>query len=154
MTVWKWRTSGVPESLAQSGVPVSSAFMPLITKTAGTWQAYKQHVTGQPGTQGIPAPNNDIPSSPLLVSADHRSSDAPPRWYPSLYFQDRLPGLPFPAGGNDAGVQIHSDNQLPWPAVEPQRGGRRFGGGEVVQPYYDVPHGRPKVRRRVSKRHA
>lgn len=126
MTVWRWSTSGVP------GL---SAFMPAISKTAGTWQAYKDALTGEPGTQAIPAPNNSIPQDRYQVSADHRSSDAPPFWWPQLWFQSRLPGLPFPAGANDAGVRIYSDNQIPVPSIDPTRGTFRYGGGAVVQPY-------------------
>ena len=125
MTVWRWGTSGVP---------ALSAFMPSISKTAGVAQQYKDAVEGHPGTTAIPAPNNDIPQDRYQVSADHRSSDAPPAWFPQVWFQTRLPGLPFPAGANDAGVQIYSDNQLPVPAIDPTRGTFRYGGGQVVQP--------------------
>lgn len=125
MTVWRWSTSGVP------GL---SAFMPSISKTAGAWMAYKEAVTGQPGTQAIPMPNNSNPQDRYQVSADHRSSDAPPFIYPQLWFQDRLPGLPFPAGANDAGVRVHSDNQLPVPAIDPTRGTFRLGGGQAITP--------------------
>lgn len=126
MTTWRWGTSGVP---------ALSAFMPAVTKTVGVSQTYKDLLEGHPGTLAIPAPNNDIPQDRLMVSADHRSSDAPPAWFPQLWFQHTLPGLPFPAGANDCGVQIYSDNQLPVPAIDPTRGTYRYGGGQVVQPY-------------------
>lgn len=126
MTVWRWGTSGVP---------ALSAFMPSISKTAGTWQRYKQALTGSPGTTAVPAPNNDIPQDRYQVSADHRSSDAPPYWWPQLWYEDQLPGLPFPAGANDAGVSVYSNNQIPVPAIDPTRGTFRYGGGVVVQPY-------------------
>lgn len=129
MTVWRWGASGVPSL---------SAFFPAVTKTAGAWQRYKDALTGQPGTQAVPAPNNDIPQDRYQVSSDHRSSDAPPYWWPQLWYQDRLPGLPFPAGGNDAGVRIYSDNQIPVPAIDPTRGTFRYGGGQVVQPYMNT----------------
>lgn len=144
MTTWRWGTSGVP---------ASSAFMPAITKTVGVSQAYKDLVEGQPGTEAIPAPNNSSPSSPLLTGSDHRSSDAPPAWYPQLWYQTSLPGLPFPAGGNDAGVRIWSDNQLPVPAIEPQRGTYRYGGGQVVQPYQDT-YRRAETNRTVQVKYA
>lgn len=146
MTVWKWRTEGVPPS---------TAFMPLITLPAvqGAYQSYKQHLVGEMGVIPIPAPNNDIPSSPLLCSSDSRSSDAPPYWWPNRYYEDRLPGLPFPAGANDAGVRVWSDNQLPVPAVEPQRGTHRLGGGQVVQPFQDT-YRRANTTRRLQFRNA
>lgn len=142
MTVWKWGTSGVP---------ALSAFLPAITKTIGVGQAYKEHVTGQPGTHAVPAPNNSNPSSPLLLG-ERRSSDAPPWWYPQLWYQNTLPGLPFPAGGNSAGVQIYSDNQLPVPAIDPTRGTYRYGGG-VVTPVYADTFRRAQTRRHVMSRH-
>lgn len=144
MTVWRWGTSGVP------GL---SAFMPAVTKTAGAWQSYKENLTGHPGTYAVPAPNNDIPQDRYQVSADHRSSDAPPFWYPQLWFQDRLPGLPFPAGGNDAGVRVYSDNQIPVPAIDPTRGTYRYGGGQVVQPFQNT-YRRAQTERTVQARYA
>lgn len=129
MTVWRWATSNIP---------ALSAFMPAITKTIGVSQQYKEHVEGQPGTAAIAAPNNDIPQDRYAVSSDHRSSDAPPWWFPQLWFQDQLPGLPFPGGGNDAGVMIYSDNQLPVPSIDPTRGTYRYGGGKVWPAYQDT----------------
>lgn len=143
MTVWRWGTSGVPRS---------SAFMPAITKSAGMYQQYKGAVDGQPGTEAIPAPNNDIPSSRLLVSADHRSSDAPPQWFPQVWYETHLPGLPFPGGANDAGVMIYSDNQLPIPSIDPTRGTHRYGGGQVV-PVYQDPYRRAVTERTVQLRY-
>lgn len=129
MTVWQWSTSGVP------GL---SAFMPAITKTAGVWQAYKDLVEGQPGTLAVAAPNNDIPQDRYQVSADHRSSDAPPMWWPQLWYQRTLPGLPFPAGASDCGVRVYSDNALPVPAIDPTRGTPRLQQGTVAQPYQNT----------------
>lgn len=133
MTVWRWRTSGVPES---------TAFMPLITKTVGTWLSYKYQLDGQPGTEAIPAPDNDIPRDRLFVGEGQASArDFGGAWFPQLWYQVGLPDQhttgAFPAGGQDCGVRVYSDNQLPVPAVEPQRGTRRLGGGNVVQPYMD-----------------
>lgn len=144
MTAWRWGTSGVP---------ALSAFMPAITKSAGMYQQYKGAVDGQPGTEAIAAPNNDIPQSRFDVSSDHRSSDAPPYWYPQLWYQTHLPGLPFPAGGNDAGVMIYSDNQLPVPSVDPTRGTHRYGGGQVY-PVYQDPYRRAVTERTVQIRYA
>jgi hypothetical protein len=127
--------------------------MPAVTKTAATWQQYKGAVDGQPGTEAIPAPNNQLPQVRHLVGSDHRSSDAPPYWFPQIWYETHLPGLPFPAGANDAGVQIYSDNQLPVPAIEPFRGTRRFGGGQVY-PVYQDPYRRAVTERTVQLRFA
>lgn len=147
---WRWRTSGVP---TWHGRP-STAFMPLLTFTAETWQQFKNYLTGQPGTQGIPAPNNDIPRDRLFVGDGQAAArDFGGNWFPSEYWQDVRPALGFgsiyPAGGNDTGVCIYSDNQLPVPAVEPQRGGRRLGLNPVV-PIYMQPFGRRQTTRRVQ----
>lgn len=144
MTVWRWGASDVPDL---------SAFFPAVTKTVGTWQQYKQALTGEPGTQAIPAPNNDIPQDRYQVSSDHRSSDAPPYWFPQLWFEDRLPGLPFPAGGNDSGVRVWSDNQIPVPSIDPTRGTYRYGGGQVV-PAYSNTYRRAVTQRTVQVRYA
>jgi hypothetical protein len=140
MTVWRWGTSNVPRS---------SAFMPAISKYFGSFQQYKGSVDGQPGTIAIPAPNNDIPHDRFQVSADHRSSDAPPFWFPQVWYQHSLPGLPFPGGGNDAGVRIYSDNQLPVPSIDPTRGTHRYGGGQV-HPVYQDPYRRAQTQRTVQ----
>lgn len=144
MTVWRW---------GATGVPALSAFFPAVTKSAGMYQQYKEHVVGQPGTERIPAPNNDIPQDRFQVSSDHRSSDAPPAWYPQLWYQTSLPGLPFPAGGGDCGVRIWSDNQIPIPAVDPTRGTFRYGGGQVV-PAYQNTYRRAQTERTVQVRYA
>ncbi len=111
----------------------STAFTPMPHKAAPIGgQAYKMYVEGQPGTQGIPAPYPGVPEEIDRVGSDHRSVDAPPVWYPSEYYELHIPvyeGAPF-AGG----AWIYSDNQLPIPAIEPQRGTYHFGGGKVVQP--------------------
>jgi hypothetical protein len=143
VTVWRWGASHLPGS---------SAFMPAISKYFGSYQQYKGNVDGQPGTAAIPAPNNDIPQDKYQVSADHRSSDAPPFWFPQLWFEASLPGLPFPGGGNDGGVAVYSDNQLPVPAIDPTRGTRRFGGGQVYPAYQD-PYRRAVTQRTVQMRY-
>lgn len=132
--------------------------MPLISKTAGTQLSYKYRLDGQPGTEAIPAPDNDIPRDRLAIGDGQRyAEDFGGSWFPQLWYQTGLPdpaGIgSFPAGGNDCGVRIYSDNQLPVPAVEPQRGTRRLGGGAVVQPYMDT-YRRAQTQRRVSRRHA
>ncbi len=146
MTAWRWGTSNVP---------ASSAFMPAISKSAvlGTYQQYKYNLEAQPGTMAIPAPNNSIPQDRFAVSCDHRSSDAPPYWFPQLWYEAHLPDLPFPAGANDSGVQVYSDNQIPVPAIEPFRGTHRYGGGHVVPVFQDT-YRRAQTRRTVQPRYA
>lgn len=156
MTVWRWRTSGLP---TWDGQP-SGAFMPLITKTAETWQSFKGYLTGQPGTHPIPAPNNDIPRDRLAVGEGQAyARDFGGSWYPQLWYQD---GFCQWFGQRDAGtgtavfaagVQVYSDNQLPVPSIEPQRGTHRLGGGQVV-PVFQDPMRRQSTTRRVSRRHA
>lgn len=141
MTVWKWGTSGVPRS---------SAFMPAITKTIGVSQQYKGYVDGQPGTQAIPAPNNDIPQDRFVAGV--KSSNAPPFWWPQVWYEHCLPGPPFPGGGNDSGVRIYSDNQLPVPSIDPTRGTFRYGGGQVT-PVYQDPYKRAVTQRTVQMRY-
>ena len=147
---WRWRTSGVP---TWGGRP-STAFMPLLTWFTITWQSYKAGLSGQPGTQAIPAPNNDIPRDRLFVGDGQAAArDFGGNWYPSEYWQDIGPALGlghfYPAGGNDCGVSIFSDNQLPVPAIEPMRGTRRLGQGGVV-PVYMQPRPRAVTRRTVQ----
>ena len=158
MTVWRWRTTGVP---TWNGRPVT-AFMPLITKTEETWQSFKDWLTGQPGTQAIPAPNNDIPRDRLAVGEGQAAArDFGGSWFPQLYYQSDLSAGGFFTGRDPAsgtvpfagGVQIFSDNQLPVPAIEPQRGTHRLGGGTVV-PVYQDPRRRAQTTRKVNRRHA
>ena len=153
MTVWRWRTTGVP---TWGGQPVS-AFMPLITKTQETWQSFKDHVNGQPGTLPVPAPDNGIPRSPLFVGAGQAyARDFGGNWFPQVWYQDGQPGFAtaqYPAGGNDSGVCIFSDNQLPVPAIEPQRGTHRLGGGQVAPVFMD-PRRRVITQRTVQPRNA
>lgn len=151
---WRWRTSGVPTA---GGRPIT-AFMPILTFTAETWQSFKAFISGNPGTLAIPAPDNDIPRDRLAVGEGQAyARDFGGSWYPQLWYQDVAPALQFgvlyPAGGADCGVRIFSDNQLPVPSIEPQRGTYRLGGGEVV-PVYQQPFGRRQTTRRVQRRNA
>lgn len=146
MAVWKWRTDGVP---------ASSAFLPRITKSAVSWLGYKYAVVRDDGAR--PAPPHDLPHDPLAPSTGAAYEQAVGgRWFPVTYYTPGLPsshGVAFPAGGNDCGVAIYSDNQLPIPAVNPVTGTRRYGGGQPVQPYMD-PYRRAQTRRTIAKRHA
>jgi hypothetical protein len=138
--------------------------MPLLTKSAVTWLASKDAVDGQPGTEAIPAPNNDIPRDRLAVGDGQAyARDFGGSWYPSIYYQasygfppsDR--GVAFPAGGNDAGVAVYSDNQIPVPAIDPTLGRPRLVhglGARTVTAAQPSTSAQPRPRRRVSRRHA
>lgn len=97
----------------------SSAFLPVPAVNASVL-GYKDAVTGQPGTQGIPA---DTPGVTAEVNGTRLNSgysggtrNMPLVWYPSLWFQRTLdiPGVPV------VPVGIFSDNQMPIPAVDPR----------------------------------
>jgi hypothetical protein len=116
----KYVVPGVP------GGAAPSAFMPHWNKYAASGaQQYKQNLTGQPGTQAIPAPTKDTVPSPDLGDIAQmglsRSSDAPGVFYPQEYYLDRLtagyPGAMAPKGPD---IRIYSDNLMPVPAVDPR----------------------------------
>lgn len=147
---WRWRTSGVPSS---GGRPLT-AFMPILTFTEETWQSFKAYLTGAPGTDAIPAPNNGIPRDRLAIGEGQAyARDFGGHWFPDIWWQDVRPALQlgnlYPAGGSDCGVQIYSDNQLPVPSIDPTRGTYRYGGGQVVPAYQDT-FRRAQTKRRVS----
>lgn len=129
------------------GVPPGaqpSAFMPHFNRLAASGAvSYKATVHGQPGTQAIPAPvMNTVPSpdiGDLALAGTARSSDAPPVWYPSKYYDATL------NGGGTMGpvtpVRIYSDNMMPVPAKDPRgrpamlsRPPRYAGQRQVAQP--------------------
>jgi hypothetical protein len=93
----------------------SSAFMPV---PAGTTSkiAYKMAVSGQPGTQAVPAGPPDLAGqvNGQRVSSGYSggSSYMPGVWFPQLYFERELSELP--------PVSIYSDNQMPVPAADPR----------------------------------
>lgn len=100
----------------------STAFLPVPAKYSASWQSYKHDTHGQPGTERIPAPRDNAGPGATgeiwLGGGPSRSQAMPPEWYPTLYYQARLPAPgAFPAGGNDAGPSVYSDNQMPIPAV-------------------------------------
>ena len=104
-----------------TGVPAGvqpSAFMPNMVRLAPSGAtAYKYAVTGQPGTQGIPAPTMDTVPGPSPAGQAQmgtaRSGDAPDMWYPQLWFQRKLTERP----GAGMPIRVYSDNMLPVPAV-------------------------------------
>lgn len=97
-----------------------SAVTPALVRHAGGGaQQYKDGVTGQPGTQGIPVqpviPSPDI--GDLAQAGRHRSGDAPDVIYPNLYWA-RPQGQFAPGAGMP--VSVYSDNLMPVPAVDPR----------------------------------
>jgi hypothetical protein len=98
----------------------SSAFVPAPAQTTAVVR-YKMEVTGQPGTQAIPAGLADFPGGQVVNGQPVRGAGAgynqgsntmPPVWYPQLYYERRLSEVPE--------VSIYSDNQLPVPAMDPR----------------------------------
>lgn len=104
----------VPNNTGETSYHLGAAFTPNITRTAASWSS-RGPVAGFPGTLGIVAPTppgvpNDVTA--MANMGTHRSSNAPNRWYPSLYWaagyrQERAP------------VSRVSDNQMPVPAGRP-----------------------------------
>jgi hypothetical protein len=94
----------------------SSAFVPV---PAATTAALAVHplVSGQPGTQGIPAAPAElagqINGGPVRSGYSGGTGMMPPVWFPNLYYQRAL----WP---NSSGVSIYSDNQMPVPAADPR----------------------------------
>jgi hypothetical protein len=82
-------------------------------------QQYKDGVTGQPGTQQIPAAGPGVEQSRTgqAMMGRARTSDAPPWWLPNLYWarpqRDYWPGAGMP-------VSVSSDNLMPVPARDPR----------------------------------
>ena len=94
----------------------SSAFVPVPAGTTAK-VSYKQNVTGQPGTQGIPVHpaeiGGEINGAPIRSGYSGGTGMMPGVFYPNLYYSNRL----WP---NSAGVSIYSDNQMPIPAADPR----------------------------------
>jgi hypothetical protein len=106
-----------------------TAFMPLRAMTPSTMdigrsQGTPEDVTGQPGTQGIPAPypnpgqvgvqQGGVVALDYLPSGLSASQYMPPRWYPTLYYRGQH------LSGGIGGVRVYSDNLMPMPAVDPR----------------------------------
>jgi hypothetical protein len=100
-----------------------SAFMPHYNRLAASGATqYKGAVSGQPGTQAIPAPTGNTYMSPdkgdLVLSGSSRSTDAPDFIYPQKYFERSLDGDG--TMGFVTPVRIYSDNLMPVPAQDPR----------------------------------
>ena len=119
----------------------SSAFVPVPAATT-TVVAFKQEVTGQPGTQAIPAGLPDFPGGQNVNGVPVRGAGAgyaqgsntmPGVWFPQLYYERTLSEVPE--------VSIYSDNQLPVPAMDPRGAAARMarppaflGQSQLTQP--------------------
>jgi hypothetical protein len=100
-----------------------TAFTPNMTRLAASGaQMYKHALTGQPGTQAIPAPTKDTTPSPdpgdIAQMGSARSSDAPDQWYPQKWYERSLNGDG--TMGPVTPVRIYSDNMMPVPAQDPR----------------------------------
>lgn len=101
-------------------LPGHSAVTPALVRMAASGaQGYKDGVTGQPGTRGIPVqpviPSPDMGDIALMGLS--RSGDAPNLIYPNLYYA-RPQAAFWPGAGMPVSVQ--SDNLMPVPAVDPR----------------------------------
>ena len=106
-----------------------TAFTPNMTRLAGSGaQMYKHAVTGQPGTQGIPAPTEGNPltantdgvydKSDLALMGGARSVNAPDTWYPQKWYERSLDGDG--TMGPVVPARIFTDNIMPVPAQDPR----------------------------------
>lgn len=103
-----------------SGLQGHSAVTPNLNRTAGGgWEAYKDQVTGQPGTLGIPVEGPGVEQSNAGQAAMGRSrtKDAPGQFRPNLYYARPQPSF-WPGGGQP--VSVRSDNLMPVPATDPR----------------------------------
>jgi len=103
-------------------VPGHSAVTPALTPAAGSgWIAYKDQVTGQPGTVPVTVDTTANPRGGITAQAmmgTSRSADAPDGSFrPNLYFARPEPSY-WPGAGMP--VRIRSDNLMPVPAVDPR----------------------------------
>jgi hypothetical protein len=96
---------------------LGAAQIPIRARGAADY-ASRGMINGSPGTMPIAAPRpGGVPqdSTGLAIDGgDSRSSDAPPVWYPGVYYENNTASPP-----EHAPVSILSDNQMPMPAVNP-----------------------------------
>ena len=90
--------------------PGAAGLLPVPAQDARAFQS-RGMVSGSPGTSSVPAPiPGGVPQQ--WNRALHRSSDAPPAWFPSVYYET--------GPLEHAPVSVLSDNQMPVPAVDPR----------------------------------
>jgi hypothetical protein len=122
MAIPRYVVQGPAGSDWPAAQPGHTALTPGFTRPAGSGaQAYKQQVSGQPGTQAIPVtPLDKVPSpdsGDIALMGLSRSSDAPNVFYPNQYYV-RSPISERPGAGMP--VSVYSDNLMPVPAVDPR----------------------------------
>lgn len=97
-----------------------SAVTPHMTRLAASGaMAYKDGVTGEPGTRAIPTGRPPVPAdrTAQAMMGTARSADAPLGFRPNLYYarpeRSYWPGAGMP-------VSVRSDNLMPVPATDPR----------------------------------
>ena len=123
---------------------LGAAMVPVRAPSAQAYQS-RGVIDGSPGTQAIPAPRpGGVPQDATALAENrgyHRSSDAPPFWYPGVYYEVNGPA----AQAERAPVSVLSDNQMPMPALSPlglpsvSMGRPRLGGQYQVASRAAVP---------------
>lgn len=112
------------EAYTVPGWPASlqghAAVTPHMNRLAGSGSVqYKDGVTGQPGTQPVPADGPGVEQSRTgqAQMGLSRTSDAPRSWRPNLYYA-RPQRAFWPGAGMP--VSVSSDNLMPVPATDPR----------------------------------
>ena len=97
-----------------------SAVTPHLNRAAGGGgMAYKDRVTGEPGTRAIPTGRPPVPAdrTAQATMGTARSTDAPGSFRPNLYYA-RPEAAYWPGAGMP--VAVRSDNLMPVPATDPR----------------------------------
>jgi hypothetical protein len=95
-----------------------AAAMPTLTRAPGSWEQYKDGVTGWPGTRAVPVSGPGVLTGPITLAMGGYSFTANcPGHYPNLYWA-RPQGQYWPGAGMP--VSVASDNLMPVPATDPR----------------------------------
>lgn len=110
--------------------PMGASLTPRMTRTYAGWSS-RGKVNGNPGTRGIPvadpaAVREDVNS--LATVGTFSTACAPNVIFPSIYYEDDLPGDKEKFPGS-----VFSDDQMPVPAGRP--------GNYIVSDPYKARHG-------------
>ena len=135
-----------------------TAWAPVPASTTAFWSknmAQGQTITGQPGTQRIPAPYSDVgvrsgPGQPVWGGAGGAGATGsrymPPAWYPSLYWARQV--LWGSIGGVRAGWLV---NARQGPAGRPMHSLDTAYGSLQAAPTIVQPGMRPRRQRRLRQ---
>jgi hypothetical protein len=120
----RYTVPGVPPSAAKG----STAFTPHMTRLAASGaQSYKATVSGQPGTEAIPAPRSQayagLDRAAVAQKGLYDSGDAPAVWYPSVYYSRPVN---WPGAGMPIRVYDPTDPGLTTVVPVPAVGGRGY----------------------------